>query len=582
MTILGCVYPTPQEPLTPNRDWFLTYDKTRRLAGAFWQEADEYHSMCTLFSHDETLFYCLYGQAFSKQDNREINKSDLREIALKGPSLLTAKFWGAYLFICFDKIARKFICCCDPSNRWAVYWSWSERHGLLFSDTITCLHQTLTEIGERPSWNKSFFTTWLRTSTVQSGALPFDNILELPPGCAIFYTYGRKPEMSSVWDPLKSPVRDSISQNPYDILKNYLSLNVSHNDQPVLELSGGLESSSILLAMQALAPVTQPLSCAHYYNSEVGSSNELEHARRVAQYTGARLNEIDNKVLSFAPVKLIPRLAKPHFRSNSFAFNQHIASRLDECENTILISGHGGDALFLAPPPCSVLADAALTLHWRHLMRRAVDLALIRRKPLSHIAWSAIKSVFSSDPFGNVSRAFKLLSDAAQGEPLDGWSHLHPFIQNTNIRLPGKLYQLFLAYLSLDDVRTPAHPFKRGTHYPFLCQPMIECALSTPSYRHFEGAHNRIILRKAVSTATGYPHLWRRNKGETTGIHLLGIRQHKAHVMAHCLEGFLAKEGYIDPIRTHAAILESCKGRNEYLTDIFHIYSAELFIQGWQ
>ncbi|UUM20739.1 asparagine synthase C-terminal domain-containing protein [Mycoavidus sp. SF9855] len=582
MTVFGIAYPETQELLTLNRDWALTHDKTGQIAGALWQEADERHSARILSREDERHFYCLYGQAFSKQDNTEINDSDLREIALKGPSLLTAKFWGTYLFVCFDKVARKFICCCDPSNRWTVYWSWSERHGLLFSDTITCLHQVLTDMGERPAWNRSFFTTWLRTGTVQSGALPFDRISELPPGCAVFYTHGREPEMSPVWDPLMSPAYNSLSQNPYDILKNYLSLYVSNNDRPVLELSGGLESSSILLALREIVPATQPLVCAHYYNSEVGSSNELEHARRVAQSTGAYLSEIDNKVFSFAPIKQIPRFAKPHNQHGMLAFRQHFASRLDERENSMLISGHGGDSLFLAPPPFGVLADAALTLRWRHLFRTAMDLALIHRKPFAQIIWQTIKSSFSPNPYEEGDGTFRLLSDAVQLEPLDGRSHLHPFLQKTKIRLPGKLYQLFLAYSALDDVSMPAHPFKRSVHHPFLCQLMVEFALSIPSYRHFEGPHNRIIVRKSVSTATGYPHLWRHNKGEITGINLLGIRQHKNHVMAHCLEGFLAKEGYIDPIRTHTAIQENCKGHNAYLMDILRIYVIELFIQSWQ
>ncbi len=581
MTVFGIAYPKTQELLTSNRDWVLTHDKTGQIAGAFWQEADGCHAR-TLYKEDESHFYCLYGQAFSKQDNTEINDRDLHDIALKGPSLLTAKFWGKYLFICFDKVARQFICCCDPSNRWPVYWSWSKRCGLLFSDTITCLHQALTDMGERPAWNQSFFTTWLRTGSVQSGAMPFDRISELPPGCAIFYTHGREPEMSPVWDPLMSSIHDAIHQNPYDILKNYLSLNVSPNDRPVLELSGGLESSSVLLAMREIASATQPLACAHYYNSKVGSSNELEHARRIAQHTGADLSEIDNPILSFAPTKQIWRTAKPHIRYCSLAFDQHVASQFNERENSMLISGHGGDALFLAPPPWGALADAALTLRWRHLLRMAMDMVLIRRTSLTHIARHAIKSLFSSDPSENLGGTFDLLSDAVQLEPLDGRSHLHPFIQKTKIRLPGKLYQLFLAYFSLDDVRAPTYPFKSGTHYPFLCQPMVEFALSVPSYRHFEGAHNRIILRKSVADATGYPHLWRRNKGETSGIDLLGIRQHKDHVMAHCLEGYLAKEGYIDPIRTRTAIQESCKGRSEYFMNILYIYAAELFIQGWQ
>ncbi len=579
MAIVGVAYPHSQAYLTDNRHWQIIRDKANQVAGALWQEKDSYHSTHVIQGERESYFYCLYGDAFSKVDNVPLCEADLYEIALKGPERLTAHFWGKYLFICFDKAAKQFICCSDPSSQWTVYWSWSAQHGLWFSDTITCLHQALSERGERPGWNTAFFSTWLRTGTVQNGTLPFDSISEVPAGCVVAYSPGQKPKMTPVWDPLAHPTQ-SASHNPFDILKNYLSLHLPPNDQPVLELSGGLESSSILLALRAIS--SGPLNCAHYYNSHVASSNELEHARNVAQYAHARLYEIDTQVLSFAPLQDIPRVAKPHLRYCLLGFQQSIANRLDEAENTLLINGHGGDSLFLAPPPYSALADALLTLRWRQLKRIAMGLALMRRAPLFQVAQRAVQSLFSSDPFHHIAGNFTLFSKAARQQPIDGRSHLHPFIQKTKHHLPGKWYQLFLAFLSLDDVRSPAYPFKTFTHYPFLCQPMVEMALSTPSYAHFEDAHNRILLRKAVSEATGYPHLWRRNKGETTGINLLGIRQHKDYVMELCLEGFLAKSGYIDVAQTHTAIRESSKGHNGYFMDILNIFAVELFIQGWQ
>ncbi len=580
MTLLGIAYPNTQEFLTQHRNWLLTHDQTNQVIGALLHEGDDAHIKSTLYGKSETLFYGLYGSAFSKVDNRPISEDDLYAIALAGPTCLTHQFWGKYLFFCFDKATRKFICCADPSSQWTVYWWWNERYGLLFSDKITRLYQALTERGERPAWNLSFFSMWLRTDTVQSGALPFERISEIPPGCAVSYTPSRSPKIVRIWDPLAHASLNA-TQDPYDILKTYLSHFVSPSGQPVVELSGGLESSSVLLALRAVSPA-QPLFCAHYYHAEVGSSNELSYARCVAQNTHAHLYEIDNRVLPFAPTSSLPRVAKPHLRYCLLAAHQHFANQLNEQENSLLVNGHGGDSLFVTSPPFAALADAILTFRWRKLIRIAMDLALIRRAPLARIMHQAFESLLSSSPQGKTRSTFNLLSDAVQQEPLDKKAYLHPLLQEARIRLPGKLYQLFLAFLALDDIRAPAYPFKKPIHYPFLCQPMVEFALSKPSYDHFEGAHNRIMLRKSVSAATGYPHLWRRNKGETSGIGLLGIRQHKDHVMAMCLEGFLAKEGYLNLSQVHTAIQESAKGRNDYFMDLFAIFAVECFIQGWQ
>ncbi|CBW74824.1 unnamed protein product [Mycetohabitans rhizoxinica HKI 454] len=580
MTLLGIAYPQAQDDWAQKQDWTLVRDPSHRTAGALWHQSEP--STRVLCGRLGTSAYYFYGSAFSKQDHREIQEGELQAMVAEGPARLMAQCWGRYLFISFDLAAKKLICCSDPSNQWPLYWAWSNRDGLLFSDTITCLHQTLVERGERPAWNHAFFTTWLRTGTMQSGELPFDRIRELPVGCALSYTEGRQPQIVTVWDPLKHAIKDD-TQTPFDILKHYLNRFVSFSDRPVLELSGGLESSSVLLAMRAVASADQPLSCAHYYHADVASSNELDHARQVAQHTQAHLQEVNGKALTFAPVQSEPpRMAKPSLRYSVLARGQYCASQFERQEHTPLISGHGGDALFLAPPPCSALADAALTGQWRRLRRMAMDLALMYRAPLMRVAKRAVQSVFASDPSDKVNDTFKLLSEDTQHILFDRRTCLHPFFQHTQTRLPGKLDQLFMAFLSLDDVRIPAYPFTQPKHYPFLCQPMVEFALSTPSYDHFEGAHNRIVLRKSVAAATGYPNLWRRNKGETSGIDLLGLRDHREHVMAVCLEGWLAKAGYIDVARTHDAIQQSSKGNSKHFMDLLHLYAAELFIQSWQ
>lgn len=582
MTVLGVVHPKTDDFLTSGREWVRVRDAGGQLAVALWHEDDEGHSTRMMRGEDGSSFYCLFGLAFSKTGHVPISEEDVRAIQVRGLAHLTENFWGNYLFISFDKVARRFSCCCDPSSQWVAYWSWSDRHGLIFSDTIARLHEALEERGERPAWSTSFFKTWLRRGSVQSGATAFEGISEIPPGCAIVSTHGREPEMTPVWEPLAHAALET-TRDPFEILKNYLRLHVPAQDRPVVELSGGLESSAVLLALRAVSPEAPPLSCVHYYNSQVGSSIELEHARGVARHAGAHLAELDVNALMFAPAPPPPRAAKPHMRHCAMAFSQEIASQLDEAEGSRMISGHGGDALFLAPPPFASLADAALAREWRSLARVAMDLALSRRATLAHVVSTACKPFFSAGFPEVPDMAFGLGSEALRQEPAEGLSHLHPILQREGLRRlrsPGRAFQLFAAFLALEEIRVPAPPYRKPIHYPFLCQPMVELALSIPSYRHFEGAHNRVLLRRAVSAATGYPNLWRRDKGETTGMMLLGVRKHREQLMSVCLDGHLARQGLLDLARTRVAIQECGKGRDDHSMDLERIYAAELLIQG--
>ena len=84
------------------------------------------------------------------------------------------------------------------------------------------------------------------------------------------------------------------------------------------------------------------------------------------------------------------------------------------------------------------------------------------------------------------------------------------------------------------------------TYYPFLYEPVVEFALSFPTYELFDKGYDRYPLRKAVSEIFKTDTVWRRDKSQTTGLFQLGIKQNLDHVLDICLKGHFVKQGLID------------------------------------
>ena len=118
--------------------------------------------------------------------------------------------------------------------------------------------------------------------------------------------------------------------------------------------------------------------------------------------------------------------------------------------------------------------------------------------------------------------------------------------------------------------------------YPFLQQPIIELALSLPTYKLFNNEFSRFPMRTSIHQAYNTPHVWRKSKGESTGVILKSIEDNMDFIMSVCCEGFFAKNKLInkDDVISHIKTLASGEAFN--IWPFIRLFSIEMFIYIWE
>ena len=159
---------------------------------------------------------------------------------------------------------------------------------------------------------------------------------------------------------------------------------------------------------------------------------------------------------------------------------------------------------------------------------------------------------------------------------------VHPIYETLSKKiLPGKYDQVDALYEGFASIHVEINPIV-PTCYPYLYEPVIDFALSFPTYDLFKKGYDRYPLRKAVSGRFKTNTVWRSDKSETTGIIQLGVKKNLEHVLELCLEGQFVKQGFIDKEELHQTILLISNGGIEHLWPFIHLASAEIFLNTWK
>lgn len=159
---------------------------------------------------------------------------------------------------------------------------------------------------------------------------------------------------------------------------------------------------------------------------------------------------------------------------------------------------------------------------------------------------------------------------------------IHPIYEHLPSSVfPGKYEQIDALYEGLASIHMEMNQVN-PTYYPFLYEPVVEFALSFPTYNLFDKGYDRYPLRKAVSDHFKTETVWRRDKSQVTGILQLGVKKNLEPVLDICLEGEFVKQGLIDREELHKTIMLISNGDIKHLWPFMYIASAEIFLKYWE
>jgi asparagine synthase (glutamine-hydrolysing) len=526
-------------------------------------------------THNNTV---IIGRIFQKDKKYPVCKQDLDNVSYEK---ILSDYWGKYLFFHVGNIFSVFR---DPTGQIPFFYCQLPEGALVFSSEIYLIREIL---GGELSYYWPYIASYIiHNNNSVSKETAFQDIYEVPPGCVL--KYEKESKVESVWDPFQISKSD---ENSYTVipntLENVLQLWNQKYENIFLSFSGGLDSTSLLYCLKKTQRQNQTLKAINFFHPDIKSSDETHYAESVCRDLSVDLVKIDmSHYLPFSPMKNHPllKLNKPSPMLTHFSLTEKLCEIINAQPSSLLISGQGGDHIFSCPPSETLLIDYLIERGLKGLQDQFKNISHYYRTSYYQVMKSALchmlKYRFSKKNHSYSAHIEKWMTKDFKEMGRDIFLHPRYDLLSKKNHI-GK----FLHIESIDHALSSIS-LELGDHNPtfspLLYQPLLEIALSIPVYDMLQEGYDRYPLRQSISKKFKTNHVWRRSKGETTGIAQLGLQKNLAYVQSLCLEGILSKEGFIKKDLLEQHLKSFSRGENVYFWSIMNIVSTEMFIDAWK
>ena len=544
------------------------------------------HDKDQLWENNPSL---LLGRVFDKERTCALGQEVFKKLSSLSKEEVLNKVWGKYVYLQSNQAGSQFDIVVDSTGQLPFFYYPFADGSLLFSSNIEILFRVL---GEKPEFNWAYLCSYMIYSNSSALLTPFKNVFEVPPACCLQVTKeGRK--TVPFWNPLRPYKNPDIQgKDAVSVLQNTLKPWVKDYKNICVSLSGGLDSSSLVYCLKSIVSENQNLFALNYFHSQVKSSNELAYARQVCKETGINLIEVDaSSALPFDPsYKKHPlKPDKPFPGLVSLKWLDVIQDYIPSNEPFAFLSGHGSDHLFMRPPSKKSTADYLLEKGIKGYKRQLESIAYFYRDPLYSIFKENVDSLWAHlcslrpnkrDIQKPIDESPQWVKEGLRQNTTSAF--IHPIYAHLPKKiLPGKYDQIDALYEGLASIHTAMESQINPTYYPFLYEPVVEFALSFPTYELFSKGYDRYPLRKAISETFKTETVWRRDKSQTTGLFQLGIKRNLDYIFDLCLNGHFVQQGLVDKKGLQNTISLISNGDINYFWSFLHLASAEMFLKYW-
>jgi asparagine synthase (glutamine-hydrolysing) len=528
----------------------------------------------------------LIGRLFEKSNNisTKLREEDVVAIKKSGQNL-SKNYWGRYILALCDELEQTIAVFREPQGGISLFIYYFDK-GVIFSSELTYIYDFFEDKLEL-DW--TYLTSFVVSAHTMTNRTPFIGVTELLPACSITLSAHTKAEPILFWDPTK--IKPYLAKNIEDDLIEKLVQSTKAWIQDTsgtigIDLSGGLDSSSILMVLKNIAQERQIIAF-NAYHPDVASSDERVHAKKVADVCGVELVYRDlSKHIYWDSLSTI-RTNKP---TGCLTVNSHLnelEAQFQKYGIIELFSGQGGDHLFISSPSAEILVDYMLEKGLKGITKKITDLSILYRQPLIQViketclnvlyySLGRVKKdlVFNYQPWMKADTFYpKVQKEIFQV----------PFWENLKNVYPGKanhISAIYEATLYSDQGEIVKH---LKTINPLLSQPLVEFACAISTYSFLDNGYDRIIFRKAMYDYTKNEYVWRRHKGEATGIFILNVQANFDLIGELILEGAFARENLINKDLLYAELKSLKHGKtNDNPWPIIQLLNVEAWLRAWQ
>ncbi|WP_079212813.1 asparagine synthase-related protein [Brucella pituitosa] len=456
-----------------------------------------------------------------------------------------------------------------------------------FSDQLT----SLTVLDDRISPCPDFIAMYLVSSEEATDLTPFCDIYSILPGTIT--------TLSSDGSRKSQLIASESCVFPDDQIPNtltdYLKTHCGSNGRYIIELSGGLDSSSILLsALQQTSP--DRISCYTYVDAHVQRSLDLEAAESLC----SRYSILHRRIAIQSNVSIISAAraycGAPSRPSPLLLFLPLHNALLEDTallgRESAILNGHGGDHIFLAHPTLGAIVDH---VGWRpSQMKKAVAIAGTFAK-LTGMSWTDVlggclqeilarmrSRLGRNSSIGALDAKYKILSRSCILAGLADRCRIHEVLRPERGSIPQmrrrRILMNAIHHGSLDRLTDSRYP----TFYPFLNSQLLNWAMNRFESTTFDTRYRRLNQRQSFYARYKDEIFWRDGKGHFDGLVQRLIRTDITDITPLVLNGVAAGLGYINPLAVESE-LNCCRlGGTPPTPSTILLITLEIYYSIWK
>lgn len=341
------------------------------------------------------------------------------------------------------------------------------------------------------------------------------------------------------------------------------------------EVSGGLDSSIAAASLRTVSTTDVRLWLNAYGPDP--EADEREFAQALAAKIGIEIAFAPRRtgLISEADLMAISGYLRPGLNALDMTQDQDWAARWRDAGVTAVMTGKGGDSVFVQAATGDVFSDLWRSRGWRAAF--SPHLAHLARSDEKTV-WSLIqKARRARQGEAGVSRSNNILvpRDASRSHPV------HPWMRDAEGLGPAKQYQIAGVLNGLTFQAPSAQTEVADLLHPLLAQPVVETCLALSTPRLTLGRSDRALARLAFRDRLPDVITARRSKGEMTAFYGHRIADSLDVLRPWLLDGLLAARGLIDREATERLLTrEQLIWRGGY-GDIMIAAAVEGWVRVW-
>ena len=498
---------------------------------------------------------------------------------LHGDPIVTLgeRYWGGYVALL--ALENRMVVARSPGGALPCYFTMLPGGWAISSDMMLLVKAGLV----RPSVSWAEMPRYLAAKDLPQARTALDGVKELLPGNAV--ELGEREErVRQFWNPWDF-VSEPLFWDSVDVAER-LRRTVDHcvaswasiSQAPILTLSGGLDSSIVAAALSRMSERASSVTISTLSRD----GDERDYARVMAQASGMNLIEA---AYALADVDMSRSVAehfpKPIGFVHELAYHSALLRAVGEAGADAVFTGNGGDNVFYNSSSVRPFFDAwkARGLH-RETAQSIADIGRVTQVSRWEVCHQIVKAArIMRRPYQwhlDIDLMEVDAADAVRADPPQ-----HDWIAQAPLTRPGKLGHIALLLRVQNHVEGYLRGFGLPMVDPLMSQPIVELALTIPTWKMIEGGRNRAIARRAYADLLPPLIRDRRRKGSPSSFAVDLVNQRLDEIRERLMDGELARHRLISRSALDEVLVRGPAIDRHYVR-LMALLDMEAWITRWQ